>query len=183
MIMLSQFSGAVMDEGRKHRFLLWRFWDDRPRMLFIGLNPSTANEMEDDPTIRRLCDFAKRWGYGGLYACNLFSYVTPYPAELTPGNALHFANEPAIQMAAKLSALRLVAWGDGIERVPYGKDRATIVLGTLEIPQCFGLTMSGNPKHPLYLGKDSTLVDYWKTSLSENDAVNLSGYSKMGGGK
>lgn len=59
--MLDQFNGAVMDSERKRRFLLWRSWDDKPRMLFIGLNPSTANEISNDPTIRRLEGFAHRW--------------------------------------------------------------------------------------------------------------------------
>jgi len=132
--MLSQFNGAVMDSERRHRFLLWRFWSDEPRMLFIGLNPSTANELTDDPTVRRLCDFAQGWGYGGLYACNLYSQVTPYPKELLPETRNHGANTPAIQMAVKFYDM-------------------------LESPMCWGLTASGNPKHPLYLPGDAELEE------------------------
>jgi hypothetical protein len=160
--MLSQFSGAIMDEKRKHRFLLWRFWDDRPRMLFIGLNPSTANELEDDPTIRRLCSFAKGWGYGGLYAVNLYSQVTPHPEELLPETRNHPANIPALQMALGLSTLTVCGWGDGIKNV-LDSDlgfRAEQVIGMLSSPKCFGLTKSGNPKHPLYLPSDSKLKEY-----------------------
>ena len=156
--MLSQFSGAVLDKDRKYRFLLWRFWNDSPRMLFIGLNPSTANELTDDPTVRRLCGFAEKWGYGGLYACNLYSYITPYPNELLLDVALHSANDPAIRMAAKLTVLTVCGWGDGIKAVPSGKMRAQAVCEWLEAPVCFGLTASGNPKHPLYLNGDSKLV-------------------------
>ena len=159
-VMLSQFSGAVFDKDRRHRFLLWRFWDDSPRMLFIGLNPSTANELSDDPTVRRLCDFAQKWGYGGLYACNLFSYITPYPNELLPEVRHHGANTPALQMALKLVTLTVCGWGDGIKKVPDGKMRVQAVCEWLEAPMCFSLTESGNPRHPLYLPGDSELVDF-----------------------
>ena len=158
--MLSQFSGAVIDSERRHRFLLWRFWDERPRMLFIGLNPSTANELNDDPTIRRLSSFAQDWGYGGLYACNLYSQITPYPKELLPQTRNHGANTPAIQMTLKLTVLTVCGWGDGIKTVPEGDLRAQAVIELLNDPMCFGLTASGNPKHPLYLPGDADLFDF-----------------------
>jgi len=161
-MMLSQFSGAVMDAKSKYRFLLWRFWDERPRMLFIGLNPSTANEISDDPTIKRLCSFAQEWGYGGLYACNLYSQVTPHPEELLPETRNHKANTPALQMAAGLSVLTVCGWGDGIKYVPDGDARAQRVYELVESPMCFGLTQSGNPKHPLYLPSDADLMEYEK---------------------
>ena len=160
MVMFSQFSGAVLDNDRKHRFLLWRFWNDSPRMLFIGLNPSTANELSDDPTVRRLCGFAQGWGYGGLYACNLFSQVTPNPKELLPETRNHGANIPAIQMAAKLVVVTVCGWGDGIKEVPEGGSRAWAVHKILESPMCWGLTASGNPKHPLYLPGDTELEEF-----------------------
>jgi len=160
MVMLSQFNGAVMDSERRHRFLLWRFWSDAPRMLFIGLNPSTANELTDDPTVRRLCDFAQGWGYGGLYACNLYSQVTPYPQELLPETRNHGANTPAIQMAVKLVVLTVCGWGDGIKNVPERDSRARAVYDMLEAPMCWGLTASGNPKHPLYLPGDTELEEF-----------------------
>lgn len=75
--------GARFSACRNYRYALWRIWDiDKPLVMFIGLNPSTANETTDDPTIRRVVDFAFRWGYGGVYMMNLFAWVTPYPGEL-----------------------------------------------------------------------------------------------------
>ncbi len=149
-----------MDHTRQYRFLLWRFWDDRPRMLFVGLNPSTANELTDDPTIRRLCVFARTWGYGGLYACNLFSYVSSIPEVLDREEVLHKANYPAIRMASGLSVLTVAGWGDGIKHAPLGSTVAKHVLeDILDAPMCFGLTQSGNPRHPLYLRADSKLVE------------------------
>jgi len=158
--MLSQFNGAVLDKDRNYRFILWRFWSDAPRMLFIGLNPSTANELNDDPTVRRLCGFAQSLGYGGLYACNLYSQITPYPKELLPETRNHGANTPAIQMAEKLSVLTVCGWGDGIKNIPEGDLRAKAVFDLLSSPMCWGLTASGNPRHPLYLKSEAELVEF-----------------------
>lgn len=159
--MINQFSGAVLDHTRTYRFMLWRFWDDRPRVLFSGLNPSTANESENDPTVKRWIQFAQAWGYGGFYAVNLYPYITAYPKELVKGVAHHKANYPAIKMASSLSVLTVVCWGDGIKLVPGGLAVADHVIETyLDEPMCFGLTKSGNPKHPLYLPSDTELVEY-----------------------
>ena len=75
--------GAEFSPDRRYRYALWRIWnEDRPLVMFIGLNPSTANERQDDPTIRRVIRFAYDHGYGGVYMMNLFAFVTPYPASL-----------------------------------------------------------------------------------------------------
>ena len=158
--MISQFSGAVFDQHRAYRFVLWRFWDDRPRILFVGLNPSTANELEEDPTVGRLADFAERWAYGGFYLCNVFGQVTPYPTELSLGRALHAANIPAIQMANKLTVASVVMWGDNIQKVENGRSVAEHVKNLVAPSFCFGFTQKGNPKHPLYLNSETELVEY-----------------------
>jgi len=158
--MISQFSGAVFDQHRAYRFILWRFWNDSPRVLFIGLNPSTANELQNDPTIRRCIGFAQGWGYGGMYFCNLFSYVSTDPRLLSAEEALHAANIPAINMAQGLSVLHVVAWGDGVEVVKNGKGIAENINRLVAPSLCFGLTQKGNPKHPLYLPSEAELVEY-----------------------
>ena len=74
---------AVFSPCRTYRYALSRVWAaDKPYALFIGLNPSTADETLDDPTIRRCIDFAKRWGYGGLVMANLFAYRATNPSEM-----------------------------------------------------------------------------------------------------
>lgn len=74
---------AILSEDRKYRYILSRTWDEtKPTVLFIGLNPSTADENEDDPTIRRCIIFAKSWGYGGLIMANLFAFRTTNPQGL-----------------------------------------------------------------------------------------------------
>ncbi len=75
----SALSGATFSKDFKHRYKLWRRWDQRkPIVTFIGLNPSRADAITNDPTIRRCIDFAKQWGMGGLIFCNLYSFRTPY---------------------------------------------------------------------------------------------------------
>jgi len=140
--------------------MLWRFWNDNPRALFVGLNPSTANEISDDPTIRRCISFAEKWGYGGMYFCNLYGYVSTNPKALSNNEALHRANIPAITMANSLSVISVIAWGDGLELVQNGRKVAEHIIELIEPCQCFGLTQKGNPKHPLYLPGDSRLMDY-----------------------
>ncbi len=67
---------TILSKCRTYRYVLWREWDmvNTEYAMFIGLNPSTADEIEDDPTIRRCVDYATRWGYGALCMTNLFAY-------------------------------------------------------------------------------------------------------------
>ena len=69
-------SDAIFSPDRIHRYGLWRIWDDAlPKVLFIGLNPSTADELKNDPTIRRCIGYAKDWGYGGYIMGNIYCFV------------------------------------------------------------------------------------------------------------
>ena len=71
---------AKLSECRKYRYALWRTWDEtKPHVMIIGLNPSTADETKDDPTITRCINFAKSWGYGGVCMANLFAYRATEP--------------------------------------------------------------------------------------------------------
>ena len=83
-------NGAVFSPDRIYRYVLYRVWDEaKPRVMFIGLNPSTADESVDDPTIRRCKRFAADWGYGGA------NYGKPFclAGDGTKGNAIsHYPN-------------------------------------------------------------------------------------------
>ena len=73
-------SSALFSECRTYRYNLWRIWDESlDSILFIGLNPSKADESYNDPTINRCINFAKKWGYGGLCMANLFAYRATQP--------------------------------------------------------------------------------------------------------
>ena len=74
---------AIISKCNKYRYKLIREWSEsRGKVLFIMLNPSTADDKKDDKTITRCINFAKDWGYGGLMVGNLFAYRTTYPKEL-----------------------------------------------------------------------------------------------------
>ena len=74
---------ANFSSCHKYRYSLYRIWDKKKKfVLFIGLNPSTADEGMDDPTIRRCSGYAQNWGYGGFMMVNLFAYRTTFPSNL-----------------------------------------------------------------------------------------------------
>ncbi len=74
---------ANFSRCRQYRYALWRQWGDGDDfMLLIGLNPSTGDHRQDNPTIRRCMGFAHDWGYSGLCVANLFAYRATYPKDL-----------------------------------------------------------------------------------------------------
>jgi hypothetical protein len=155
-------SGALFtDENRTHRLALWRIWDrNLPALLFTGLNPSTAAEYKDDPTVYRVCDFAKRLGFGGAYFSNLHPFVSPYPASLYKDEARQYfaENDTAIQQMVGLTSTRLVGWGEWGKEFPLRVDAVLKVLG--QSVYCLKINPSGEPTHPLYLPRDSKLIEY-----------------------
>ena len=110
---LFENNGAEFSEDGKYRYALWRIWNtELPLVAILGLNPSTANETSDDPTIRRVKSFAKGWGYGGFYMLNLFAFVTPYPDELKKcDNPLGNNNEWLHKIGAKCDRI-IFAYGN-----------------------------------------------------------------------
>lgn len=147
---LEMVGNAVFSEDRQHRYLLKRIWNpEKPFAMVVGLNPSTANENQNDPTIRRLIGptgLLHRNGYGGLYMVNLFTMVTPKPKQLihdqTPATAMTWWTTSAFQCQAVV-----FAWG--AFDIPYGRDQAAKQLFPDAL--CFGHNANGSPKHPLYL--------------------------------
>lgn len=78
-------SGAEARFSRCGRYRWWlrrRWRDGAPTLLFLGLNPSSADGTRDDPTLRRLIGFADGWGYGAVEVMNLFSWISADPAAL-----------------------------------------------------------------------------------------------------
>jgi hypothetical protein len=144
---VSNLQGAVLSVSRDYRYTLTREWDQGGGTLnVIGLNPSTADETQDDPTIRRCVGFAKRWRFGRLVMTNLFAFRSTAPARLYeaadpigPENDTHLLEE-----ARKASEV-LCAWG------AHGKlhGRGAAVAEALTIAHVrlnvFGLKSSAEP--------------------------------------
>src|SRR3989344_2064891 len=71
----------------KYRYVLTRIWKSKGgRVLFIGLNPSTADELKNDPTVTRMVNFSKNWGFGSLTVCNLFAFRATVPKVMKAEN-------------------------------------------------------------------------------------------------
>jgi hypothetical protein len=148
--------GAIFDDqDDRYRYTLWRRWDPAsPSVLFIGLNPSTADAKRDDPTVRRMIGFARSWGYGACTVTNLFAWRSTDPRVLrTAPDPTGPANDAAIVAAAQHADQVVACWSD------YGKlyNRARVVLALLPDVDlwCLGLTAGGSPRHPLYLCADT----------------------------
>ncbi len=157
MSKLFDHSGATFSNCRKYRYKLWRIWDpNKPMVMFIGLNPSTANEDTDDPTIRRVMKFAKDWGYGGVYMMNLFAWVTPKPEELKKCENPLGDNNNMLEAVAAKSELIVCAWGAFKE----AKERSMEVTKMFPQGMCLGINGDGSPKHPLYIAGNTRLIKY-----------------------
>lgn len=149
-------SGAVFSPCERYRYKLWRVWGrDRPLgcVMFLMLNPSTATDTEDDPTIRRCIGYARSWGYGGLYVGNLFAYRATDPTDLRRADhPVGPDNDRALRAMVAQAALVVAAWGSHGTR--YGR-RVQEVLNLVEQPlYCLRPLRSGQPAHPLRQRKD-----------------------------
>ena len=140
-----------------YRYRLTRVWDgSRPQVCWIMLNPSTATETVDDPTIRRVVAFSSLWGFGSAVVVNLFALRSVSPVALARHpDPVGPENDSAIAHAVDSTDLVLLAWGNrGVEINPMTRTpRCSEVAGIISnvTPRCLGLTGSGQPRHPLYL--------------------------------
>lgn len=150
-------NGAAFSECRKYRYGLWRIWDDSlPKIMFIGLNPSTASENMDDPTIRRVKRFAKDWCYGGVYMTNLFALVSPYPEDLKKCDDPIKDNDKWLTEFSLLCKDVLFAWGNFKE----AEKRSKEVISMFPNAVCLGKNKDGSPKHPLYISANTQPFTY-----------------------
>lgn len=154
-------SGAVFTDDRLHRLYLWRWWDSEKRwVMFIGLNPSTADELRDDPTIRRCIGFAKKWDFGGMFMCNVFTLVSTNPNKLNVESPIAMGTSLAMKVIRERCWMAIVAWGDLVTKVRSSEDRIERIKYQLSPLHCFGLTKKGNPRHPLYMPYSRELEIY-----------------------
>lgn len=121
---------------------------DKPKVLFIGLNPSTANEISNDPTINRVMRFANDWGYGGVYMMNIFGLVSQDPSVLRTHHDPMGDNRDWIGKISDRCQDVVFAWGAFKEaKCDHARWLQTIFPRAL----CLGRTKDGSPKHPLYI--------------------------------
>jgi hypothetical protein len=148
-------TGAEFDATGCYRYLLWRSWDEQAgRVGFVMLNPSRADAIVNDPTLRRCLGLARSWGYGSLEVANLFAYCTAQPSELCRvSDPIGEENDRYLVALGQRVDHIIFAWGNGGKL--QSRDRAVMaLLGDRQPIYCLGLTKLGQPKHPLYLRRD-----------------------------
>ena len=146
---------AIISECNLYRYELHRTWDkSKPKVLFIMLNPSTADAMNDDATTIRCINYAKRWGFGSMMIGNIYPYRAKSPRRLmawkTFGErySVFKENQQHVEMMIDTADLIVCAWGSNYQGIP--KWLEYYDLHYLELCKD-GIT----PKHPLgNLSKD-----------------------------
>lgn len=145
---------ATFSKCGRYRYRLYREWEVKPTIMWLMLNPSTADDKVDDPTIRRCIQFSKAWGYGSLWIGNLYALRSSKPDALWqadeprgPENASH------LYWMSHQSECIVLAWGS------HGGTQIPLTLAPKPF-RCLGKTQNGSPKHPLYVPGDTLLKVY-----------------------
>jgi hypothetical protein len=150
---------ATFSPCRRYRYTLTRMWDaTKPTVVFCGLNPSTADETQDDPTIRRELGYAKAWGYGKLVKVNAYGFRSTDPKGLwTVDDPRGPDNFAWIKMRAfelgREGGLFVAGWGNNIRERDAFELRRMLRFEGVKV-HALKLTKQGNPSHPLYLRAD-----------------------------
>lgn len=161
----TQLNGAIISPCGLYRYHLWRVWDDlKPVLVFVMQNPSTADAVDDDPTIRRCIGFAERDGFGGISVRNVFALrstdekvLLSHPDPFGPENESHLMHARAVSMMTRL----VVAWGEKVGGAKLDRHYTTAMNCLLpQKPYCLGINKSGQPKHPLYLASATQMVPW-----------------------
>lgn len=148
---------TLFSVDRVYRYALWREWGGESYAMFIGLNPSTADETVDDPTIRRCVAFAKAWGYGALCMTNLFAYRATDPKHMIAAvDPVGPENDAMLLDVANGAGVRVAAWG--VHGTHLNRDIA--VQSIMPAMHVLKLTKHGRPGHPLYLPKTLRPVEW-----------------------
>lgn len=151
-------SGAKFSDDKKFRLALWRIWeDDKPKVMYVGLNPSTANETKNDNTITKLVKASKHNGFGGFFMLNLYSYVTAYPEQLKGNWEIMdgINNKHLLDYSGKADKI-VFCWGNFKE----AQEKASELKHAFSDAWCFKQNKNGSPKHPLYCKDNSVLIPF-----------------------
>lgn len=146
-------SEALYSPCGTYRYLLTRRWGEGGLLLYVMLNPSTATEERNDPTIERCERRARMLGHGGLAVANLFGFRATYPADLRAApDPVGPENDAVLMQAAAGAGTILCGWGTHGALMGRGPLVAAQLRST-GLPVChLGLTRDGHPRHPLYVG-------------------------------
>lgn len=158
---------AVFSVDEQHRYGLGREWDSllpSKTLVVIGLNPSTATEKEDDPTVTRCIHFAKRWECNRFIMLNIFAFRATDPKDMKAAkDPIGPLNDKILLQETGDVDMVVCAWGNHGAFMGRG-DAVRLMLHEQYRPlHHFGLTQTGHPKHPLYLPATAQPI-WWRTS-------------------
>ena len=149
-------STAVYSPCEQYRYLLTRIWDPAgPKALFVMLNPSTATEVQNDPTVERCERRARALGYGAFRVTNIFAFRATDPKVMRArADPVGPGNDAAIGESTLWADRIICAWGSHGAHLGRGAQVEALLRATGRPLWHLGLTQAGQPKHPLYIGYD-----------------------------
>lgn len=153
---------AIFSDDRIYRYALSRTWDaEKPVALFIGLNPSTADENKLDPTLRRVISFATRENCGGFVMGNLFAFRSTDPRGMKQArDPVGPDNDAWLARLMANAELVICGWGSHGSFAQRSTHIRSLLRNVKDKVRCLGLTASGEPRHPLYLPATTPMLPY-----------------------
>lgn len=147
-------SVAVYSDCERYRYLLTRVWDPSGRRaLFVMLNPSTATEVQNDPTVERCERRARALGFGAFRVTNIFAWRATDPKNMRAAEEpIGPGNDAAIADSVPWADQVICAWGTHGAHLDRGPQVEALLRATGERMYHLGLSKAGHPKHPLYIG-------------------------------
>lgn len=154
---------VIFSPCRMWRYALTQVWDRRfPMLVFVMLNPSTADERQNDPTVERCERRAHKLGFGGVAVYNAFAYRSTDPRKLRqvddpigPTNDKYLASIVDTNKPCTI----VVAWG---KHASLGRrfEKVLQILSQQQMVYCLGQNKDGSPVHPLYISYDQPLLPF-----------------------
>lgn len=148
---------ATLSLDGRYRYDLTRRWADGPRVVWVMLNPSTADAEADDHTVRCCIGFSQRLGYGALTVVNLYALRATDPEELgRADDPIGPSNVAYLDLHLTAAPMVIAAWGAH----PWASKVADVLMGGHRPLHCLGVTRDGSPRHPSRLRADAQLQEW-----------------------
>ncbi|PZX15821.1 hypothetical protein LX81_02454 [Palleronia aestuarii] len=146
-------SEAHYSDCLRYRFDLTRIWQpDGKRALFVMLNPSTATEVQNDPSVERCERRARTLGFGAFRVCNIFAWRDTDPKKMRAApDPVGAENDAAILAGCDWADTIVCAWGTHGAHLDRGPEVERLMRGAGKPLHHLGLTKDGHPRHPLYI--------------------------------
>jgi hypothetical protein len=143
---------AVFSDCRRYRYRLSMMRQAGPRVLWVLLNPSVADEFIDDPTVRRCQRWAAAWGYAGAEIVNIFAWRDTDPKGMrAASDPVGPDNDRHLLAAAADASLIVCGWGVHGAHMERGRQVAAMLHAAGHTLNALRVTRGGHPQHPLYL--------------------------------